>query len=248
MDAHVKTRGQEGNLFSSYQQRMDGIDPAKLRPLFDRIIVRDVPDEEFSPAGIVLSAAPSLGGVGKDGRMRLGDVIAVGRGDPYKAWPERGKIRSRSYPNIAEMRVKPGDRCVIDRRKEGEIFIEGVRYTICSEYQAVYGRMVYSLRANLLEFECLYDRVLIEPVKIQSGIVLRPATARQEQFREGIVRAAGQGERGFDGRIHPLSVKPGNRVLFRAEGGGGAARAEEITLFGETLLIMREKLIWAVLD
>jgi|ERR1700722_3048222 len=299
MDVHAKTKLNAASIFESMSQYVSD-DPATMRPLFDRLLVRDVPDAEKSAGGIILTAAPSLGGLGKAGRIRIGDVVAVGKGDPWYNWTEKGKVKTRTYPcpncsaygsfhrfwgngtshdfnheeivcprcqgrghSHVDLIVKPGDRIVIDRRKEAEIYIEGERYTLCHEQQAVYGRMAANMvhvpsaqardRAELLfggyikqEFEPIYDRVLIEPLApVQVGAVIRPATAKQDQFREGIVRAAGQGFRGFDGRIHPLGVKAGDKVLYRAE--GGAQRAEDITLFGEGLLIMREKLIVAVL-
>lgn len=304
MDLNVKTNMSRSSMFDSMSQIMNGTDPTTLRPMFDRLLVRDVPDAELSPGGIVLTAAPSLGGLGKTGRIRIGEVIACGKGDPWFNWMEKGKVKIHSYPcprcgggfmrggtswlakqaeesgdylrpwcprcegrghSHVDLIVKPGDRIVYDRRKEAEIFIDGERFTLCHEQQAVYGRMVVRMvnippeqrktRMEVLagcctreEFEPIYDRITVEPLEPeQSGLIARPGTAKQEPLRQGIVRAVGQGSREMDGKIHPLSVKPGDRVLYRAEGGGGAARAEDIQLFGEGLLIMREKLIWAIL-
>jgi chaperonin GroES len=248
MDVNTRTRFDRTSMFDSMSQLLTD-DPRTMRPLFDRILVRDVPDEEFSPAGICLTAAPSLGGLGKSGRIRIGEVVAVGKGEPYYQYAEDRKQKARAYPCPVKMIVQPGDRVVIDRRKEAEVYIEGTRYTLCYERQAVYGRMVYDTREHVQVFECLYDRITVQPTSpVQTGLIARPANAKQEQFREGIVRAVGHGARQMNGSIRPLAVKPGDRVLFRAEGGGGAARAEEITLFGEELLIMREKLVWAVIE
>ena len=268
MDVHAKTNLSRSGMFDSLSQIIED-DPASIRPIHDRLLVRDVPDAEKSAGGIVLTAAPSLGGLGKSGRMRLGDVVATGKGDPYFQWMEKGKVKIRAYPcawistgdcvdyvtgpcprcegrgfSHVDLIVKPGDRVVIDRRKEAEfqIGIGGARYTLCHEQQAVYGIMRKEV------FEPIYDRIVVEPAApVQSGIVVRPGTARQEPLRQGIVRQVGQGYRHFDGKIHPLEVKPGDRILYRHEGGGGAARAEEINLFGEELLIMREKLVWCIL-
>ena len=308
MDVHAKTNLSRGGMFDSLSQIIED-DPASIRPIHDRLLVRDVPDAEKSAGGIVLTAAPSLGGLGKSGRMRLGDVVATGKGDPYFQWMEKGKVKIRAYPcawistgdcvdyvtgpcprcegrgfSHVDLIVKPGDRVVIDRRKEAEfqIGIGGARYTLCHEQQAVYGIMRKEKhfkttiegewgesdpnRRDCLKrrgpdpriktttyfdkevFEPIYDRIVVEPAApVQSGIVVRPGTARQEPLRRGIVRQVGQGYRHFDGKIHPLEVKPGDRILYRHEGGGGAARAEEINLFGEELLIMREKLVWCIL-
>ena len=59
---------------------------------------------------------------------------------------------------------------------------------------------------------------------------------------EGEVVAAGPGARGEDGKIQPLDVKVGDRVLF------GKWSGTEIKLDGEDLIIMKESDIMGVLD
>ena len=82
----------------------------------------------------------------------------------------------------------------------------------------------------------LHDRVLIRRVeqeaKTTGGIII-PDTA-QEKPMEGDVIAVGPGARGDDGKVHPLDVKAGDRVLF------GKWSGTEVRLDGEELMIMKE--------
>ncbi|MEQ9638857.1 MAG: co-chaperone GroES [Alphaproteobacteria bacterium] len=90
----------------------------------------------------------------------------------------------------------------------------------------------------------LHDRVLVRRVdsneKTAGGIII-PDTA-QEKPMEGEVIAAGEGARADDGRIQPLDVKPGDRILF------GKWSGTEVQVAGEELLIMKEADIMGVLD
>jgi chaperonin GroES len=90
----------------------------------------------------------------------------------------------------------------------------------------------------------LQDRVLIrrieEATKTPGGIII-PDTAKEKPM-EGEIVAAGPGARGEDGRLHPLDVKSGDRVLF------GKWSGTEIKLDGEDLIIMKESDIMGVVD
>ena len=90
----------------------------------------------------------------------------------------------------------------------------------------------------------LQDRVLIrrvEPEAKTAGGILIPDTA-QEKPMEGEVVAVGPGARDADGRLHPLDIKTGDRVLF------GKWSGTEVNLDGEDLLIMKESDIIGVVD
>ncbi len=90
----------------------------------------------------------------------------------------------------------------------------------------------------------LQDRVLIrrvEPEAKTPGGIFIPDTA-QEKPTEGEVVAVGPGTRGEDGKLHPLDVRGGDRVLF------GKWPGSEIKLDGEDLMIMKESDIMGVLD
>jgi len=87
-----------------------------------------------------------------------------------------------------------------------------------------------------MKFRPLHDRVLVRRVEQEAkstGGIIIPDTA-QEKPMEGEVIAVGPGARGEDGKVHPLDVKAGDRVLF------GKWSGTEIKLDGEELMIMKE--------
>ena len=92
-------------------------------------------------------------------------------------------------------------------------------------------------------FRPLHDRVLVRRVeadeKSRGGIII-PDTA-QEKPMEGEVVAVGPGARGEDGKIQPLDVKSGDRVLF------GKWSGTEVKLDGEDLIIMKESNLMGVI-
>ena len=90
----------------------------------------------------------------------------------------------------------------------------------------------------------LHDRVLVRRIeqdqKTAGGIII-PDTA-QEKPQEGEVVAAGPGARGEDGKLAPLDVKAGDRILF------GKWSGTEVKVDGEELLIMKESDIMGVIE
>src|SRR5579862_8306211 len=90
----------------------------------------------------------------------------------------------------------------------------------------------------------LQDRVLIRRVEAEAktaGGIFIPDTA-QEKPTEGEVAAVGPGTRDQHGKLHPLDVKAGDRVLF------GKWSGVEVKLDGEDLMIMKESDIMGVVD
>ena len=90
----------------------------------------------------------------------------------------------------------------------------------------------------------LQDRILIrrvEPEAKTSGGILIPDTA-QEKPMEGEVVAVGSGARDESGKLQPLDVKPGDRVLF------GKWSGTEIKLDNEEFIVMKESDIMGVLE
>ena len=95
-----------------------------------------------------------------------------------------------------------------------------------------------------MSFRPLHDRVLIRRVEAEektAGGILIPDTA-QEKPMEGEIVAVGPGARGEDGKIQPLDVKAGDRVLF------GKWSGTEIKLEGEDLIIMKESDLMGIID
>ena len=95
-----------------------------------------------------------------------------------------------------------------------------------------------------MAFRPLGDRVLVRRVeeeqKTKGGIII-PDTVK-EKPQEGEIIAVGPGARDESGKIQPLDVKTGDRILF------GKWSGTEIKLEGEDLLIMKESDVLGVLD
>ena len=91
----------------------------------------------------------------------------------------------------------------------------------------------------------LGDRVLIEPItdaeKTKSGIYL-PDTASKERPEQGKVIAVGEGRMLDSGKLVPVKVKKGQKVLFTKYG------PSEIKVEGKEYLIAKEEDILAVID
>ena len=94
------------------------------------------------------------------------------------------------------------------------------------------------------KFRPLHDRVVVRRInakdKTKGGIII-PDTAK-EKPQEGEVIAVGPGGRDESGKLIPVDVKPGSRVLF------GKWSGTEVKLDGEELLIMKESDIMGVLN
>ena len=95
-----------------------------------------------------------------------------------------------------------------------------------------------------MKFRPLHDRVVIRRVEHEgktTGGILIPDTA-QEKPMEGEIVAVGPGARDDNGKVVPLDVKAGDRILF------GKWSGTEIKLDGEDLLIMGESDVMGVID
>ena len=93
-------------------------------------------------------------------------------------------------------------------------------------------------------FRPLHDRVLIRRVEAEeksTGGIIIPDTA-QEKPMEGEIIAVGPGGRDENGKLVPLDVKAGDRILF------GKWSGTEIKLDGVEYLIMKESDIMGILD
>ena len=93
-------------------------------------------------------------------------------------------------------------------------------------------------------FRPLHDRVLVRRVEAEektAGGIIIPDSAK-EKPQEGEVVSIGTGARADDGKITPLDVKAGDRVLF------GKWSGTEVKIDGQDLLIMKESDIMGVLD
>ena len=90
----------------------------------------------------------------------------------------------------------------------------------------------------------LHDRIIVkrleEERKTASGIVIPDTAAEKPDQGEG--KAVGKGKKGDDGKVIPLDVKVGDRVLF------GKYSGQTVKVEGDELLVMREEDIMGVIE
>ena len=94
-----------------------------------------------------------------------------------------------------------------------------------------------------MTFRPLHDRVLVRRVEAEektAGGIIIPDSAK-EKPAEGEIVAVGSGIRAEDGKVTPLDVKAGDRVLF------GKWSGTEVKVGGEDLLIMKESDILGII-
>ena len=90
----------------------------------------------------------------------------------------------------------------------------------------------------------LHDRVIIkrlEEEKVSAGGIVIPDTAAEKPIR-GEVIAAGNGKILEDGKVRPIAVKKGDKVLF------GKYSGTEVKVDGQEFLVMREEDLLAVIE
>ena len=88
------------------------------------------------------------------------------------------------------------------------------------------------------------DRILVEPVEekeVKKGGIIIPDTAK-EKPQQGKIIAAGKGKVNDDGKVTPLDVKVGDRILF------GKYSGSEVKIEDKEYLIMREEDVLAILE
>ncbi len=95
-----------------------------------------------------------------------------------------------------------------------------------------------------MKFRPLHDRVVVRRVdqmEKSAGGVIIPDTVKEKPMEGGVV-AVGPGARDDSGKLVPLDVKAGDRILF------GKWSGTEVKIDGEELLIMKESDIMGILD
>jgi chaperonin GroES len=95
-----------------------------------------------------------------------------------------------------------------------------------------------------MNFRPLHDRVVVRRIeadtKTKGGIII-PDTVK-EKPQEGEIVAVGPGIRDENGKLNPLDVKAGDRVLF------GKWSGSEVKIDGQDLLIMKESDIMGIIE
>ena len=95
-----------------------------------------------------------------------------------------------------------------------------------------------------MKFRPLHDRVVVRRVESEektSGGIIIPDTAK-EKPQEGEIIAVGPGARDEAGKLVPLDVKAGDRILF------GKWSGTEVKIDGEDLLIMKESDVMGIIE
>jgi chaperonin GroES len=95
-----------------------------------------------------------------------------------------------------------------------------------------------------MKFRPLHDRVVVRRVDQQEksdGGVIIPDTVKEKPM-EGEVIAVGPGARDESGKLVPLDVKAGDRILF------GKWSGTEVKIDGEDVLIMKESDVMGIID
>jgi chaperonin GroES len=95
-----------------------------------------------------------------------------------------------------------------------------------------------------MKFHPLHDRILIKRIEEQEtarGGIIIPDSAKEKQ-QEGEVIAVGNGRKTEDGKIVPLDVKAGDRILF------GKYSGTEIKVDNEDFLILKEEEVLGVIE
>ncbi len=98
--------------------------------------------------------------------------------------------------------------------------------------------------ATKVRLKPLGDRVLVRALEkkdeVRSGLII-PDTAK-EKPQEGEIIAAGKGKVGEDGKLIPMDVKPGDKILY------GKYSGTEIKIEGEEYLIMHQDDILGIVE
>src|ERR1700739_761374 len=97
---------------------------------------------------------------------------------------------------------------------------------------------------RMAHFRPLHDRILVKRVEAEEktpGGIIIPDTAKEKPI-EGEVLAVGPGARAEDGKIVPLDVKEGDRVLF------GKWAGTEVIIDGEDRLILKESDVFGIIE
>ena len=95
-----------------------------------------------------------------------------------------------------------------------------------------------------MKFRPLHDRVVVRRLEAEektAGGIIIPDTAKEKPM-EGAVVAVGPGARDETGKLVPLDVKEGDRILF------GKWSGTEVKIDGQELLIMKESDIMGIID
>src|SRR5580704_6398354 len=121
----------------------------------------------------------------------------------------------------------------------------GAGLSLCGSHLApVVFRQITGLKEERMKFRPLHDRVVVERIDAEAksaGGIIIPDTAK-EKPSQGKIVGVGPGGRDESGKLIPIDLKVGDRVLF------GKWSGTEVKIDGAELLIMKESDVMGVLD
>ncbi len=229
------------NQFTSYRQTFNHIQPEDLKLQKDRVLIRDLPEGERIGSIWIPEICQD------NESLRWGIVVAVGPGDtgverPIDEWTTYadGRPKTNVTPAVhghLPMSVKAGQKVLLTRRQEAEVFIEGTKYALVYEEQAILGVLING-KLQPLRDRLLVNRDAVEQ-KTPGGIIIPPSAI--EERSEGVVVAKGTGTLRADGTWTPLEVRVKDHIMF--EKGKGS----DCKIDGKRYLILRERDVLGVL-
>jgi chaperonin GroES len=95
-----------------------------------------------------------------------------------------------------------------------------------------------------MNFKPLYDRIAVAPIQqdeVTTGGIIIPDTVKEKPMR-GEVLAIGPGKRDDNGKLIPLSVKIGDKIVYGKYGG------TEIKIEGKDIVIMKESDVFGIIE
>lgn len=250
------------SVFESIAQRMDHVDPASIGLLGDRVLLKDLPGDErvgsiwlpetcqnldqlrwadvvaVGPGDAFIEYPASQTSTDSYGYVPMKRYSTECRGCGKSVTELGATFCFYCYTTLRlPMHVLPGDRVLYNRRMEAEIEIEGQRYGMVHEEQAVIGVMHDGSLCPLR------DRILVnrDAVHQKVGSLFIPEACAQER-PEGRVVAVGPGKIRLNGEYIPPEVKVGDHVVFQ-EGAGS-----DIEIGGQRVLVMRESDVLGVME
>ncbi|OIV97343.1 hypothetical protein TanjilG_07095 [Lupinus angustifolius] len=163
-----------------------------IKPLGDRVLVKIKEAEEKTEGGILLPTTAQT-------KPQGGEVVAIGEGKTF------GKTK-------VDISVKSGEEVVYSKYAGTEVEFNGTKHLILKDDDIV-GILNTD---DVKDLKPLNDRVLIKVAeaeeKTAGGLLLTEAT--KEKPSVGTVIAVGPGPLDEEGNIKPLTVTPGNNVLY----------------------------------
>lgn len=167
------------NLFDGISNHID-VDPSTIRLISDRVLIRDVEDEEKIGSIVIPESAREKTAPGKDGRLRIGVVVAVGPGDKFleHGLNAQGSLRLTRITRP----VTPEDPCSMCRGKDRWFDIREYRYVAVEKEPCPYcidGRVPVTVPPQCrVGDRVLYDRRRHEEMVI-GGVVYSLLHAEQ---------------------------------------------------------------------